>query len=435
MRVSASDFYIEGTFFQFYCRPYFLKLHLTGEVLDDERTRAVYDVEENNGTIHVHLPKKTKGETFPDLQMLTKLLSVKASVADVASLSDKLTGCSIEVISSSNSEENQANGNGEDYDGEKESVPAGDLLSSGKSVSNFLGCITYGFNNRYSNFFVGHRGQCDEIVALPQPDQVKQDDRRAMRTHSEEEDFDLDRYAADFAYGEEDTLYQAAMACIPFWSSFAREKEGDGNFDEQEREQLVHLPRREYLIDEKGTDGFSLLCGLSSILYAYAYDFRLTDGDPTVESNWTVATVSPLLSWLDEIGDIKHALTACLRRSLIYPYLRSWKLSSLVLTDVLQIFSNGKHGILRALLRVKKIFETCETRYLLNKLFIDDYCVWIQGVEEATLDTFWKKLSEVLSSITKGDVDLELEHIEAQVTAQLRGGDNDDSSSATNSDN
>lgn len=43
------------------------------------------------------------------------------------------------------------------------------------------------------------------------------------------------------------------------------------------------------------------LLGLADVLFAYAYDHRTTTGDATVESAWTVAVLSPLLSWL-EVG-------------------------------------------------------------------------------------------------------------------------------------
>lgn len=46
-----------------------------------------------------------------------------------------------------------------------------------------------------------------------------------------------------------------------------------------------------------------MLLGLADILFAYAYDHRTTGGDPSVESAWTVATLSPLLSWL-EVNDL-----------------------------------------------------------------------------------------------------------------------------------
>ena len=37
-------------------------------------------------------------------------------------------------------------------------------------------------------------------------------------------------------------------------------------------------------------------CGLLDLLYAYCYDCRATDGEPTVESGWTARSLSSLLT-------------------------------------------------------------------------------------------------------------------------------------------
>lgn len=65
------------------------------------------------------------------------------------------------------------------------------------------------------------------------------------------------------------------------------------------------LPNRDYLIPEGSSDERRVLLGLADVLFAYAYDHRTTGGDATVESAWTVAVLSPLLSWLEVgLGDL-----------------------------------------------------------------------------------------------------------------------------------
>lgn len=59
------------------------------------------------------------------------------------------------------------------------------------------------------------------------------------------------------------------------------------------------LANREYLIPAGGLEERKVLLGLADVLFAYAYDHRTTGGEPTVESGWTVAVLSPLLSWLE----------------------------------------------------------------------------------------------------------------------------------------
>ena len=65
---------------------------------------------------------------------------------------------------------------------------------------------------------------------------------------------------------------------------------------EREREILLQLPRKELLVDH--THMRALLMGLVDILYAYCYDARATGGETSVESGWTISTLSSTLSWL-----------------------------------------------------------------------------------------------------------------------------------------
>lgn len=455
IRVAASDFFIEGSLFSFYCKPYYLKLTLPGEVLDNEKTRAVYDINENNGTIHVHLPKKQSGENFKDLHMLTKLLTQAPNPIDIKSLGGKSSARpNIEIISSTPAEEGQAEAAGH----VPEPEIAEDKKVSAPTAEALFGKISYGFNDRYSGFFAGLREDLSDLVQVSSPDSTTAKDRTGARVEQEEGDFDLERYAGDYAYGKEDMVYQSAMACRPFWriddgesdASAKRKPKGDpgtdieasmakmaigarGNdkkndestsfFTEDEREALIRLPRREYLIDETGTEGFALLSGLASVCFGYAYDYRITDGDSTVESDWTISILSPLMSWLDSecCEELAQVTTACMRRSLIYPYLRSWDLSSVVLSDTVALFKKGKGVLMKVLLKIRKIFERSETKYLFNKLFIDDYCVWLQSVKEETIRAFALKFEECSKHMNKDKLDLELVDIERQVNMQLQG--------------
>jgi protein SHQ1 len=43
VRVSEMEFHVDGVNFSFYCKPYLLKLQFPHEVVDDDRTKAVYD--------------------------------------------------------------------------------------------------------------------------------------------------------------------------------------------------------------------------------------------------------------------------------------------------------------------------------------------------------------------------------------------------------
>ncbi len=88
--------------------------------------------------------------------------------------------------------------------------------------------------------------------------------------------------------------------------------------------------------------------------------------------------MSSTLSWFDSFTDLLSVLIACCRRTLIYPLIRSFKLAKKCLLDVIEIFSMGKCAILQCLLQIRRVFLDEEHRYLLNTLYLNDYCLWIQ---------------------------------------------------------
>ena len=75
VRIGSAEFVIDGDEVHFFCAPYFLRLTLPGQVLDNEAAVARYDADD--GTLAVTLPKAVPGETFPNLDMLTTLLQPK----------------------------------------------------------------------------------------------------------------------------------------------------------------------------------------------------------------------------------------------------------------------------------------------------------------------------------------------------------------------
>ena len=75
---------------------------------------------------------------------------------------------------------------------------------------------------------------------------------------------------------------------------------------------------------------------------------------------------------------MEDVLIAAFRRSLCIPLYRNWKLAEQVLKDVLTVLKLGKKVILKCLLQTRKYFIDGENRYILNDLYINDYCVWVQ---------------------------------------------------------
>jgi protein SHQ1 len=63
--------------------PYFLRLNLPGNVLEDDESSAIYNP--SSGFLTVTLTKEIKGQEFPDLDLLAKLLAPKPTQAPTRS--------------------------------------------------------------------------------------------------------------------------------------------------------------------------------------------------------------------------------------------------------------------------------------------------------------------------------------------------------------
>ena len=120
---------------------------------------------------------------------------------------------------------------------------------------------------------------------------------------------------------------------------------------------------------------------LLTILFSYAYDCRTTQHDPTPESAWTISVLTPCISALDlsPSSSPEAAFRASYRRALAFPLYRNWELCERVRADVAVILAGGRRAACRVLLEIRSILERHEVYYVYNKIWIDDYCVWIQA--------------------------------------------------------
>jgi len=66
---------------------------------------------------------------------------------------------------------------------------------------------------------------------------------------------------------------------------------------DKNRDQLKDLPNKEFLLDKLQKK--RLHFGLIDILFAYCYDWRITQGSHCVESPWNISRLSATLSWFD----------------------------------------------------------------------------------------------------------------------------------------
>ncbi|GMI28011.1 hypothetical protein TeGR_g8809 [Tetraparma gracilis] len=468
IRVSAAETLVDGAAFHFSCAPYLLKLTFPGPLVDDEENpaHATYDPNDDRGTLTVTLLKREPGD-FEDLDLTTRLLQPRREAPTRAAAGPPL----IEVVG-----EAAAPGAAPDpppvdrlvYDESlpDESLPAASspfLLSPSSrscpppapsiSVSASL-APRYGFNRSHHSAFSSLRAELREMCECASLDSLRPAEARALRLEAEREKYDEGRYCGDFfandprfaALGEgRDPLYEAALlsppaACVPPPAPAGDVSEQLASlsvsapppapaFTPAEAALLSSLPNLEHLLPSPPPR--HLLLGLLDVLFAYCYDQRLTSSEGSVESPWTISILAPSLSWL-EVYDAPSdspasVLLGCVRRSLVYPYLRLLSFAAaVVVPDVLRLLSLGRRGALRAFLGVRAALDGSETHYLLNRFVVDDYCVFLQEVGEDAFGAFagevereWGRFVEGGLGRVRGMLDLDLEEAEALVLADL----------------
>lgn len=332
---------------------------------------------------------------------------------------------------------------------------APDLAAGSSSVQITDLAPSYGFNNAYSNFFRVWHGEVSEILSLPDPDNTRPAQRRILREKAEEAMFDIERYLMDVANQQDDIYFELAMSYEPFWRKFpvlasatvtrastrvkvttSLSEQIDSDiqsvsdsikcldlnvpplrtssvtFTDTEQELLLRLPRKEFLLPADSLDEKQVLGGLVDILISFAYEQLTTQGDSGVESTWTISILSPTLSWLDSNADLRAVVRSTVRRMITYPFLRQYDLAVRCVQEASDILKRGKRVVLRALLTLYRIVEKSETQYLLNALYIQDYCVWIQSVMNERLQQVSIELDAHIAAFTKSETGWALEELE-----------------------
>ncbi|XP_022080311.1 protein SHQ1 homolog isoform X2 [Acanthaster planci] len=263
---------------------------------------------------------------------------------------------------------------------------------------------------------------CD-IVDVPRPDTAQLIERKEARQAVESEKFDGDHYLADLY--QDDSVIEGLLSHKPSWHQEwrtlqAKSKQATNQKEpadkeepivlltEDEKEQMRRLPRRHYLLSSETER--SVLLSLVDIIFAYAYNIRTTLSEDSVESAWTICKLSPTLSWLDWFTSLDEMVTVCFRRALCYPLYRHWELTNKVFQDVKKIFALGRRRLLKCLLEVHRVLAADEPHYLLNELYITDYCVWVQTLSHNKITSLTEALKKV--KISKSQVDFGLEELE-----------------------
>ncbi|XP_025741343.1 protein SHQ1 homolog [Callorhinus ursinus] len=402
-RVSEFDVYFEGVDFKFYAKPYFLRLTLPGRVVENGNEQGSYDTDK--GIFTIRLPKETPGQHFEGLNMLTALLAPRKS---------RTAKPLVEEIGASEVSEGGVEEEDGEFDWEIEQSPY-EEASEGALNPQYH----YGFGNLRSGVFQRLQDELSDVIDIKDPDFTPAAERRQKRLAAELAKFDPDHYLADFF---EDEAVEQILKYSPWWTdiysemmaSLAKSQEQENHaalvsFSEEEKYQLRKFVNKSYLLDKRARR--QVYYSLIDILLAYCYETRVTEGEKNVESAWNIRKLSPTLCWFETWTNVHEILVSFGRRVLCYPLYRHFKLVMKAYRDTIKILQLGKSAVLKCLLDVHKIFQENDPAYILNDLYISDYCVWIQKAKSKKLAALAEALKEV--SLTKAQLGLDLEALEA----------------------
>ncbi|XP_073425799.1 protein SHQ1 homolog [Dendrobates tinctorius] len=396
-RVSEFDLYIDGEDLKFYAKPYFLRLTLPGRIVEDGRQKATYNADD--GVFTLHVPKETPGQEFKGLNLLTSLLAPKGARTCKPLIE--------EIGSASEAPEEE-----EEFDWQIEQTPFEEPSSDG-----LLSHCGYGFGNLRAGVFGRLQEELNDVIDLRDPDVTPASERTHRRLAAEKAKFDPDHYLADLF---EDDAVQHLLKFKPWWVQIAKEASGTSPgsqdprviFTENEKERLRKFTNKSYLLEKKAEHLAYL--GLIDLLLAYCYEVRVTEGERNVESAWTVRKLSGTLSWFENYRLVTDVLVSFGRRVLCYPLYRNFCLVTRAVQDTCTLLQMGKAAVLKCLLDIHAIFQENDPAYILNDLYITDYCIWIQKVKSKKL----AGLSDCLqaTTISKADLGLELDELEEAAT-------------------
>ncbi|KAF9519902.1 hypothetical protein BS47DRAFT_1374939 [Hydnum rufescens UP504] len=409
IRASEVELYVDSTVFTLHVHPYFLRLTFSHPLLEDDDPDSSYDP--SSGFLTVRLAKANHGVVFQDLDLLSKLLAPPTVCGQ--------QGPPLIEVLSSNEVDSGAPPSleGEDLtehlrkereiflEAERndwhlpQTVPSDD---PGQSTFATSAQRRYGFLDAYSGFFKyagEHENEVNELGRLAET--ASDSVRTEMRVAHEDKKWDEEYYIADFVNDEE---IQEHIA----WTGLFHGPTEPIQFTEAEQAMMLKLPRKEYLISPE--QNRSLYLTLITILFAHAYDMRTTQHDPTTESAWTLAILTPCMSALDISPTI--------------PLFRSWALCERLRIDVADVLKGG---------RPKGIMDRSDVYYVYSKIWLDDYCLWIQsGANDSTLESLGEEVRTL--TMEKSAIGWQLEQLESATRAVAAGWTPSDSDSDSTSD-
>ncbi|CAG0882441.1 unnamed protein product, partial [Darwinula stevensoni] len=426
-----AEVFVEDCDFRFFARPYYLRLFLPKPVVESDENKAEYNAD--TGHFRIQISKKEEGEVFPDLDMVTSLLTPST---DAKSPGRRPL---IEVISGED-DSTESRTSVEEWDWSIDQQVPKESDEQGSDLSSIIREFKYGFAQKQSGKFSRLQDEFSDVVLVRDPEKKSATERRKEREESEEKQFSYDHYLADLH--STPSILEEIFSFVPHWQKQIE----CYDFTDDEKLTLLGLPRQEYLLD--AIENRAVMLGLLDILFAYCYDFHVTLGETSVESSWNIAILSSTLSWFDVSSnlplevmmalvfeDVYEVLRAFLRRCLCFPLYRHWELARICKADVISLLRAGRKEILRCLLNIHQLFvsPTCSRPYyILNDLYIRDYCAWVQRLPDSAFHTLADTLENV--KVKKMDLGLDVKLWEEAGTLALKAETGETDSDSVTSD-
>ena len=218
----------------------------------------------------------------------------------------------------------------------------GTQSSGGSASAKLSGKSCYGFGGRFTGVFASLRSELQvEATRLASPDDTSVEEREILEPRTKT------RYLMP------SDMVWICSAVMMIWFLSRRWgmqphyiEKGDGDISAQleglsldnfftaaEKEAMRNLPRRRYEMTSAAAESEAMR-GLADILFGYAYDHRFTYGEPTVESDWTIWSLSYAV--VVTASSVKRSIAR--HAALTYPYLR-WDFVKLIFADVASTFA------------------------------------------------------------------------------------------------
>ncbi|KAG6841663.1 hypothetical protein C0991_008301 [Blastosporella zonata] len=457
VRAADVEIHIDDTLVSVHINPYFIRLNFSYPLLEDDASSAKYDP--SSGYLTVTLTKENPGQVFDDLDLLAKLLAPRPTAPQPV----------IEVVSETVTQ--PEHGNEEDdlvsktealsLERERERV---EILRAAENdwqlpqeVPELQLSLSlqkyYGFLDMHSGYFkhVTHtENEVNELGA--EAENCSTAERRERRLNHENDKWDEEYYMADYA---DDEIIRELLK----WKHPNTDHSESFQYTDEENAVMLRLPRKEFadFIDlPTAVQTHNLYLVLLTILFSYAYESRTNQLDPTPESAWTLSTLVPAFSALDfpdhlpaslvdpsqfTADELCQTFAASYRRSFAFPLYRSFVLAEACRADVTGFLSGGKRTVVRCLLAMKTILDHHEVYYVYSKIWLDDFCVWVQayasGQNRASSEDILVALAkQVLDlKILKSSIGWRLEELEAATQeVEERESDSDDEESGDSDD-